>query len=325
MYAANKYMLPKLVRECGKCLSEGLNVSNVIHVLEQSSLFSDNELKSKCLQLITQNAKAILTGSEILSASPQAMETILNIDKLSIKEIVVYETCVAWAKYHLHIQRSTENSTDEMIREILGGLLYQIRFPTMELTEFAEISEGKSILTADEKVSIYYFLATNKKGSGFIFSTDRRIGEEVWIERVGECIKEASYRPKVAVVDAISFSTDRSILLTGVGLYTGHQGVGYEVDVEILDSNNSLFKKKLTVPATGEANQFKVLVDVPIFIKAGAVYSITTVPHGQIGNYGRTCQPVCKTDTVTFTFSYHPKSWSTTARRGQIPRLYFRF
>src|SRR6218665_3068191 len=94
MYAANKYMLLKLVRDCGKCLSKGLCVDNVIHVLEQSSLFGDNELKSKCLQLITQNAKAVLTGSEILSASPQTMETILSIDKLSVKETIIYETCV---------------------------------------------------------------------------------------------------------------------------------------------------------------------------------------------------------------------------------------
>src|SRR6218665_3474319 len=46
MYAANKYMLPKLVRECGKCLSDGLTVNNVIHVLEQSSLFNEDGLKS---------------------------------------------------------------------------------------------------------------------------------------------------------------------------------------------------------------------------------------------------------------------------------------
>src|SRR6218665_1560788 len=90
MYAANKYMLPKLVRGCRKCLLEGLNASNVIQVLEQSLLFSDNELKSKCLELISNNAKEVLTGSEILSASPPTIETILNMEKLSVKEIVIY-------------------------------------------------------------------------------------------------------------------------------------------------------------------------------------------------------------------------------------------
>jgi len=323
MYAANKYMLPKLVRECGNCLSEGLTVDNVIDILDQTSLFSDNELRSNCLQLIDNNAKVVLTGSEILSASPQTMETILNMDKLSVKEIVLYETCLSWAKHQLQIQSSSEKSTDEMIREILGDLLYKIRFPTMEVTEFAEISEGKSILTAEEKTSIYYFLTTKKKPPGFMFSTERRLGEEVWIERTVHCVNVPWY-PKPGV-DATNFSTDHNILLTGVGLYTGHNGAGYDVEVKILQSSNSLFKKKLTVPATGDANQFKVSLDEPISILAGDVYSVKTVPYDKIGHFGSTCQAVCKIDDVTFTFSNHPESVYTTATIGQIPRLYFRY
>jgi len=325
MYAANKYMLQKLVKECGKCLSEGLNVDNVIQVLEQTSLFDDNELKSKCLQLIDSNAKVVLTESEILSASPQTMETILNMDKLSVKEIVLYDTCLSWANHQLQIQRSTENSTDEMIREILGGLLYKIRFTTMEVAEFAEIIQGKNILTAEEKASIYDFLATNKKGSGFMFSTGRRIGEEVWIERAVTCVKfNGAWFPKPGV-DAINFSTDRNILLTGVGLFTGYSGSGYVADFQILHSNNSLFQKRLTVPATIYANQFKVSVDVPISICAGVVYSIIAlVTRGQIAHYGHPCQTVCKKDNVTFTFSNYPESTYTTEIYGQIPRLYFR-
>src|SRR6218665_1604735 len=94
MYAANKYMLPKLVRECGKCLSEGLTVNNVIQVLEQSSLFNEDGLKSKCLELIVKKAKAVLTGTEIISASAQTMKTILQMDRIPIKEATIYETCL---------------------------------------------------------------------------------------------------------------------------------------------------------------------------------------------------------------------------------------
>src|SRR6218665_1783979 len=208
MYAANKYMLPKLVREWEKCLSEGLNVSNVIQVLEQTSLFIDNELMSKCLQLIDNNAKVVLTESEILSASKQTMETILNMDKLSVKEIVVYETCVAWAKHQLQSQRSTENTTDEIIREILEDLLYKIRFPKMEVTEFAEISEGKSILTAEEKTSIYYFLTTKTKLTGFMFSTEGRLGEALWTERAVTCVGLIEGWYQKPGLDAINFTTD---------------------------------------------------------------------------------------------------------------------
>jgi len=326
MYAANKYMLPKLVRECGRCLSDGLNVDNVIEVLEQSLLFNDKELQSKCLEFIGNNAKVVLTGSEILSASPQTMDSILNVDELSVKEIVVYETCIVWAKHQLQSQIPTENPTDEMIREVLGDLLYKIRFPSMKLTEFAEIVQGNNILTAEEKASIYGFLATYKKDSGFLFSTVRRIGEENWIERTVAPVQfKGAWYPR-AGVDAINFITDRNILLTGVGLFMGYSvlGGGYVAIVQILHSNNSLFQKKLTVPGTIDAKQFKVSLDVPILICAGVVYSIKTlVTEGEIAHRGYPCQAVCKKDNVTFTFSSHPESKYTTEFYGQIPRLYF--
>src|SRR6218665_1417685 len=319
-------MLTKLVRECRKYLSEGLSVDNVIQVLEQSSLFGDNELKNKCLAQIAYNAKVVLTGAEILSTSPQTMETILNMDKLLVKEIVLYETCVAWAAHQLQIQRSTENSTDEMIREILGDLLYKIRFPTMDATEFAEISECRrpSILTEKEKTSIYYFLVTNKKCSRLMFSTERRrLGEEIWVERAVTCLHGPWMETPSPAVNAINFSTDHNILLTGVGLYMGFAGAGYEVDVEILHSNNSLFKKKLTVPATGDGDQFKVPLDVPVFMKSGYIYSVKTVPYERIRYYSDPCRAMCKKDNVIFTFSNHPDSKKTNAIYGQIPRLYF--
>src|SRR6218665_2546528 len=253
MYAANKYMLPSLVRECGKRLSEDLSVNNVIHVLEQSSLFNDDGLESKCLELIVMNSKAVLTGTEITSASAQTMKTILQIDRIPIKEVAIYETCLAWARHQILTQLSTENPTDQQIREMLGDLLYRIRFPTMGVTEFAEISEDNNVLTGEEKASIYYFLTTRKKSSRLMFLTDRRFGEEVWIERTVICLP-GSWR-STPIVDAINVTTNQNILLTGIGLYKGPTGAGYEVDVEISQDTTSLFKKRLTVPpTTGDEN-----------------------------------------------------------------------
>jgi len=324
IYAANKYMLPKLVRQCGKCLLEGLAVNNVVHVLEHSLLFDDSELRNKCLTLIGQNVNTVLTGKEILSASPQTMETILQMEKIMVKEIVIYEMCIKWAKHQLQIQRSTENPTDLQIREMLGGLLYKIRFPIMDQAEFAEISECKTILTAEEKLSIFYFFTTKKKGSQLLFPIERRLSEELWIDRAVTCVTN-SWR-STPTADAISFTTNQDILLTGVGLYTAQNGPGYDVDVEVLQASNSLFKKKLTIPSRGDSNQFKVSFDGPIFIRAGSVHSVKALSYDTIGHYGSPCQAVCTKDKFTFTFSRHPESHTSTHETcGQIPRFYFRY
>src|SRR6218665_888020 len=319
LYAAKKYMVSKLVRDCQNYLSGSLNLQNVMEFLEQSLLVHDDELKSKCLKLLAGNAEAVLTGEEIMTASAQSMETILEMDNIPVREIVLYKTCLAWTKYQLQIEGSTEDPTDQDIREKLGDLLYKIRFPTMEVIEFADISEGKIVLTAEEKTSVYYFLATKKKGSQLMFSTERR-GPTYFIDRAVTC-QNAEW--SWAAVDAITFTTNRDILLTGIGLYTGYNGNGYAVDIEILQFFESLFKKRFAIPATGDENQFQVLIDVPIRIKAGLRYSVKATPDASIGHYGDPCQDVCTKENVTFTFSGHMDSGKTSQARGQIPRLYF--
>src|SRR6218665_369187 len=228
VYAARKYMLPALVRECGEYLAEDLKVNNVIQVLETSFIIEDAELESNCRRLIVREAETFFTGTEILSASPQTMGVILQMDKIPLKEVVIYNTCIAWAKHQFQLNNPLEDQpTDLQIREILGDLLFKIRFPIMEVSEFAEISEGKSILTPEEKMPIFYYLATKTKGSQLLFSTESRgFGEEVWIERTVARVDGHWYAPPV--VDAIDFTVNRDILLTGIGLYTAYRSAGYE-------------------------------------------------------------------------------------------------
>ena len=127
-------------------------------------------------------------------------------------------------------------------------------------------------------------------------------------------------------VDAINVTTNQNILLTGIGLYKGPTGAGYEVDVEISQDTTSLFKKRLTVPpTTGDENQLKVSMNEPIFIQTGIVYSVKALSHGNIGHFGGTCQAVCTKGEVTFTFTEDQQSRHTNPTNGQIPRLYFCF
>lgn len=326
MCAADKYMLPKLVRECGTCVLEGLNKNNVIRILEQSLVLGDKGLTTECLKLIVLNSKSVLTGTEIMSASRQTMEAILEMDTLPSSESELFAICISWAKQHLLRDRLIENPTDQEIRETLGDLLFKIRFPTMELCKFAELTRGKNVLTLEEKESIYYFLATSDQDFPLQFPNHIRHGEEIWVDRTVSLVAE-EWLYATKTIDVIDFKADQDIVLTGVGLYTGHNGAEYDVDVEILQSGKCYFKKKVTVPYTGDAIPFKIPMDKQIVVRAGVVYTITALAHSSIGYYGKPCQPVCTTGNVTVTFSRNlgkvsPNS-TTTHIYGQIPRLYF--
>jgi len=324
MYAAKKYMLANLVGECRRCLSESLDVDNVVHVLDQCLHLDEQQLQSNCLSLISTNAMIVLTGDKILSASRSVMETVLESNAIPARESVIYETTVNWAIQQLQDATPGEDPTDLLIREFLGDLLYKIRFPVMKPTEFAEISSGNNLLTAEEKESIYYFLVSGKKDRQLKFPTERRIGEEVWIDRAKECATGKRFS-EPDFLDAINFTTDQDVLLTGIGLYTASSEKGYNVDMEILQSTKPMFKKSTTVPYTGNSTPYKIVLDEPIVITAGVIYSIKTLPHGRINHYGASCRAVCSRETVTFKFYQHSESIYTTANRGHIPRLYFSF
>jgi len=217
-----------------------------------------------------------------------------------------------------------ENPTDLQIRETLGELLYKIRFPIMKPTEFVEITAENNLLTAEEKETVYCFLVNKKKHSQLKFSTERRrIGNELWIDRTVKTETRKWF--KSPNLEAISFVTNEDVLLTGIGLYKGFRAAGYDADVELLQSIDSVFKKSVTVPFGVVSAVFKLVLDEPIVITAGVMYSVKALSSGRIGHCGLTCRAVCAKDTVTFTFYKHSESELTTEAYGQIPRLYFCF
>lgn len=114
----------------------------------------------------------------------------------------------------------------------MGDLLFKIRFPTMEPSEFARLTGGKNLLTLEEKESVYYILSTMNKDFLVIFPTESRSGEEVWVDRTVSCAT-GQYIYDTKAADAIDFKVDQDIVLTGIGLYKGYNRSGNDVDIEV--------------------------------------------------------------------------------------------
>src|SRR6218665_1941242 len=172
MYAAKKYMIPKLVELCLHNLEGIINESNACYLLEQSLVFCEEQLAAKCLNIIARHSDKFLSESELLSASRQAIEMILG---LRSRESLVYEFCLKWAKEQLLINQCIQNPMDEQIRETLGGLVHLIRFPIMDSEEFAKLVGLRNILSSAEKLSLYYYLNTGAGVDQLMFSSREEI------------------------------------------------------------------------------------------------------------------------------------------------------
>src|SRR6218665_3198232 len=159
MYAAKKYLLPKLSKACGVLLQTSVKFENVCYLLDQSILFSEEHLRDDCLTFISSNSSEIFKTEGFLDSSRQALGAILKIERVRSKESVLCQSTENWAKHQLRVHKSIENPSDEEIRETLGSLLYDIRFPTMDPEKFADLVGKRAVLTDKDKSSIYlYFI-----------------------------------------------------------------------------------------------------------------------------------------------------------------------
>lgn len=187
MYAGKKYMVPELVQECCKCLSTNLNLDNVIDIFETSLYLDEMELQKKWMDLICSNSKDVLTRPDTLSVSRLFMQAILDEDHLPVREVVLYKITMCWGIRQFKNQNGGEDPTDLELREVLGDLLYKIRFPAMLPKEFSEISTGSDLLTAAEKESIYCYLVTKKQLDQLQFSVNKRVNTEMFVDRTELC------------------------------------------------------------------------------------------------------------------------------------------
>lgn len=326
MTAGKKYMLPKLVELCCGYLQKGLQTENVCSVLNESLVLEESTLVSHCLDLVVENSSEVLKPENLENASQQTMEAILKLDYLDEDETLIYNACINWAKSQLKNQKSIDHPNDQQIRETIGDLIYNIRFPTMEAKTFAKLVESSTLLSYEEQSSVLCYILNTHKRANMTFNCDKRISKEQFIDRGGSTITNDYW---ATGPDAIDVTTNRKIVVTGLGLLPGHEisKSGYTVDVEVLKTTISVFKMSTIVPYTGNSAPHKVAFQTPILMEPGILYTLVANSYPNVQIFKRTsCQPVCAEENVLFTFSV--TSWrknnSTGPTQGQIPRIYFR-
>ena len=155
LYASKKYILPTLTEKCSAFLKDNLDTGNVCVILDQAMSFNEVELVEKCMAIVRNNTEDILKSVDFATASPSVLERILQCDELSSSEIELFKAYHSWAKNKC--QQKGEASGDDC-REVLGNLLYKIRFPNMSLGDFSTFVSPSGILSKDEEIQCYRYI-----------------------------------------------------------------------------------------------------------------------------------------------------------------------
>ena len=85
-----------------------------------------------------------------------ALETIVKFPSLSVSELTLFRSCLAWSSKECQ-RRGLPDAPDNQ-RTVLGSVLNHVRFPTMSLREFAQDVSRTGVLTADDRCAVFEYL-----------------------------------------------------------------------------------------------------------------------------------------------------------------------
>jgi hypothetical protein len=339
LFAAKKYMMDNLVVRCLCFLKDNIREDNVCTILNHCVLYDEKELVGKCLKFIGPRTKHILVSEGFLNLSKSALKHLLEFDRLVVdSECEVLEACKAWAVRCLESllddgsssEAEYEPEQDHEVRKTLGDSLYQIRFATMTVDEFAKSVGASRILTDEESRLIFCHLSTwqyheELKEMGFNISprsTTYEYCRRFW--KVG-----GGWNYERDFPDAISVSVDRPIWMLGVSVYGGEsKGDVHDYIMELYDGTKYQWVSRCegVLETDGTDNPIPILnTNPPHRLEPGAVHTIKIRMSGPKSYFGEGGVRTVRCDGVKFTFTTSSESMNeTVVAGGQIPEIIFR-
>lgn len=174
---ACKYQNDSLVEICIKYLDLQLDVTNVLTVYKKLSKYCSNahtnapcapvynatipnetairiqnlcsDLLHNCLVMIDAYAVEVMTREEFECLEKDDMMTIVSRDSLQINdELILFDCIVRWLKCECRKLGKLVNTETRV--ELLGDLIFKVRFGLMSRTEFLNAPAKAGILTVNE-------------------------------------------------------------------------------------------------------------------------------------------------------------------------------
>ena len=318
VYVAEKYDLEKLKMKCDEFLTENIdNCSNVLQTLEMSLQYPLPNLTEKALECIGWGPTEYLKSTEFTALSQQCVKTLFDYDKHCTEEINIYKAALKWAKEEC--ARKSLPSSDTNMREVLGHILYSIRFPLMGSEFFCEEIVDTEILTLKEKVDVFKHFA-NKQSDSSPFINRLRMPKVCNVQRF-DAYSDNIHCYNSPSVHAISFSVQKRAAIRGILVHSHNGRATYTATLQ--QANAILSTVQGHVYSEGDASITELNFSKTLKVEPGKTYSIVlNFTNGAVYGYSSGGGK----STVTFgenmvSFSHCQSSSHTTVGYGLIPGL----
>ena len=319
LYASEKYMLPKLKLACEQLLQTLACSADAPIVLQTAYSFNMLDLLQESLHHILKCPTKCLNSENALELSADCMEMILQSDELMLSEAEMFKFVLQWAIYQC--MKKDLESSDHNIRDMLGSLLYFIRFPSMDQDFFTTEVSTREILNKDEMLSVYRSFNGIKSA---IFSEEKRKDPEAnRVIRYGSISTTGSWISSES--DAITFTTSKPVFLKSIISFgTKTATACMSTGVEIRDNAGNILSNVQKDISVGYCETFDIPLPKPVPIEPNVQYTLISKGVSRNVYYGDNCNSLVTVQDIVFTFgeSSHNKT-ATSTSFGQIAGFTF--
>ena len=349
--ASKKYILPRLINECEKYLIGNLTAKNACLLYFAAKRFDEENLMLKCLETIDAQGDEALNSDHFSSLDHESVVSILSRDTLHCEELTAFKALEKWAVAQCIRNGLVRDSiTAEEKRKVVGEAIYHIRFPTMRMDEFANGPARSDILTKNDRLDMFLYLAAEEKPAvpfkiepritGWTSLLSNRaispseVSNEIrfchrFNDRTSDVLKWLSGDKPYC----IRFNVDKSIRVRGFGLYRAKndQITKQTISIKLVEDDGH---HKVTLAKEIEAVRPDTNSDIlgVYFVEDAVVHpfmtyiaSVSTLNGQRISTYygysgKRTVTVDHILNPVTFSFG---EDYIGPSRYGQLPRIYF--
>lgn len=276
LYAAEKYAVSELVDICQSFLETNMREDNVCVIIENARLFNISGLLKKCYNFIFglgPVARKVFESNSFLDLKKESLSSFVKSDDLSLDKYFIYHSITRWAKHNC-VKEGKNKPTVKQIRDMLGNLIFEVRFPTMSLEDFWKKLSSDEILSEKEKTHISKVIVGKTVEDVLFKSTDRTDRKRyVQLLRIRSDATSCVWRQGNRV-DAIEFAVNHHISLNGILLYgNSNEKYRYDVEIKIISASDISLLHVLPTKIKASGNIFKIYFDRPCRISPHKKYT----------------------------------------------------
>lgn len=322
LYLARKYLVQTLIDKCQNFIKDAklLEPENSVEIYHQAFLFDLGDLMADSMKTINQRTKQCLESDSFLTLPQECVRMIIADDHHQVEEDVIYKNVIRWCEEEC-IRRGVSGS-DEVIREILGDILYEIRFPNMNIAFFQSSIEKRRILTEAEKKEVKDLLkGVNRNTYRGLFKCKPR--------NICQRVMRMELHEEEMVLDdienAIAFESSVECVLHGIVTYgLSHAVAKFTFYVKVMDDEDKILVNEDFCMESDSKTQlynakFQKAVEVVPDRKYRVSLTLDDTNWSWKGIYGRHSVPF-KDGEVKFT-DCSGEAEETGMLGGQIPGL----